>query len=531
MFNFSLRDLLSRISPYLFPFLILLIVATLYMGSSPLYLTNPWDDSNAMLTMGRSIQQGLIPFVDIVEQRGPFIYFLYALGAGISTTSFLGVFVIEVINITLIYYFGTRLTHALTKQTALVPWLALIAPLTLLGTSAFRFGGSPEEFAFTSVLYLLVLLVENDGRFSNMSLPTYFWLGLNLGFIFWNKYSLVGTFAIFFLLCGFYLLFKGRWLHFIRVVTLSLLGFFVAALPILIYYASVGHLDALFNIYFVQNLTSYHVQHMGVIDQLSQLFDLIFKQIYSYIFGWTITALGWILAIRKGHTVTIEIILAFGSIVFVALQKVVFVYYPLVWLPFLALGFIRLAVYICDWLPSRQQTLIKYTLPVIITSLCILGPLLSNASVKHLVPVNGGKSLSGHTYTAQPQFGALMKSEKEHPTLLTLNCIDVGFFLSADTVPVTPYYHRMNMSYKELPIMYDTFKAGMSDGNIDYTVVRVKHALTDDKTSEARQNAAIMSVDSSLKSTLAANYHVVDVAENQNDMYYVLFARNAHPQL
>lgn len=528
MLNFSLRNTFSRIAPYVLPFLIVVIMATLYMGSSPLYLTNPWDDSNAMLTMGRSIQQGLIPFVDIIEQRGPFIYFLYALGAGISATSFTGVFILEVINITLIYYFGTRLSRALTQQTALVPWLALIAPLTLLGTNAFRFGGSPEEFAFTSVLYLLVILIENDGRFSSMSLPTYFWLGLNLGLIFWNKYSLVGTFAIFFLLCGFYLLYRRQLRRFIRVVAMSLIGFLVAALPILLYYVYVGQLYALFNIYFVQNLTSYHVQHIGLMAQLHQLLGLVLKQINYYAFGWALTGIGWLLAIRKGHNVTIEILLALGSIVFVALQKVVFVYYPLVWLPFLALGFIRLAAYTCTWLSSQKQLNLKYILPISITVLCLLLPFMSNASIKHLVPVNGGKSISGNTYTAQPQFGALMKSQKEHPTLLTLNCIDVGFFLSADTVPVTPYYHRMNMSYKELPIMYDTFKVGMADGRIDYTVVRVRHPLENDKTTEARKNAATSSVDASLKSTLSANYHVVDVAANQNDMYYVLFARNSN---
>jgi hypothetical protein len=528
MLNLSLRNTFTRIAPYVLPFLIVLIMATLYMGSSPLYQTNPWDDSNAMLTMGRSIQQGLIPFVDIVEQRGPFIYFLYAIGAGISSTSFAGVFLIEVINIALIYYFGTRIARALTNQDRLVPWIALIAPATLLGTDAFRFGGSPEEFAFTSVLYLLVLLIENDGRFTNMSLPTYFWLGLNLGFIFWNKYSLVGTFAIFFLLCGFYLLFRRQWAHFIRVVAMSLLGFFVAALPILIYYACVGHLDALFNVYFVQNLTSYHVQDMGMKAQIKQLLGLVWTQLNRFALGWIVTILGWIIATRKGHNVTVELLLAFGSIIFVALQKVVFVYYPLVWLPFLALGFIRLAAYVFDWLSVRNPTFTKYVAPVIITVTSMAIPFMYNTSIKHLVPVYGNQSISGRTYTAQPQFGALMQSQKEKPTLLTLNCIDIGFFLGADTVPVTPYYHRMNMSYKELPIMYDTFKAGMTSGEIDYTVVRVKHSLNKDKTPQARENAALKSVDPSLKETLHSNYHMVDVAKNQNDMYYVLFARNTN---
>jgi len=527
MFNFSLRDIFHRLAPYLFPFFILLIMSTLYMGSSPLYQTNPWDDSNAMLTMGRSIQQGLIPFVDIVEQRGPFIYYLYAIGAGISSTTFTGVFLIELVNISLIYYFGSRLARSLTKQTTLAPWLGLLAPLALLVTPAFRFGGSPEEFAFTSVMYLLVVLTENHGRFSTIKLPQFFWLGLNLGFIFWNKYSLVGTFVVFFLLCGFYLLFRRQWLRFIQVVAASVLGFIVAALPIFIYYIAVGHLDALFNIYFVQNLTSYHIQNLTIWEQLHQLLKLIWNQIDRHWFGCILMVVSWILAIRKHDRVTLEMILAVGSIVFVALQKVVFVYYPLVWLPFMAIAMIRLAAYAVDWLNETERVPMHWIAPSLITIACLVLPLFGNTNIKTLVPSSGTTSLNGTTYTAQPEFGSLMQSKKLNPTLLTLNCIDVGFFLSAQSVPVTPYYHRMNMTYKELPIMYDTFRDAMNAQSVDFTVVRVNHSLTRDKTVHERTQAAVDKVNASLKEALAKNYHLVDVAHNNNSSYYALFARNA----
>lgn len=528
MFNFSLRDIYTRISPYLLPMLVVVIMSTLFMGSSPLFQTNPWDDSNAMMTMGRSINAGLIPFVDIVEQRGPFIYFLYAIGAAISSTSFLGVFLIELINITLIYYFATRLARVFTNHTTHVPWLALLAPLTLLVTPAFRFGGSPEEFAFTSVMYLLVVLTENHGRFSTMVLSRFFWLGLNLGFIFWNKYSLVGSFAIFFLMCGLYLLFRREWLRFIKVVGMSVLGFIAAALPIFIYYIAVGHLDALFNIYFIQNLTSYHVQNISLFAQFTQLLDLIWLQIHNHWFGCFLMAISWIIAFKKGHNVTIELLLASGSIVFVALQKVVFVYYPLVWLPFMAIAIIRLTAYSWDWLLKNKSYTLAWQSPLLISIACLVLPLLGNPSIQTLVPVTSETSLNGTKYQAQPQFGALMQEKHTKPSLLTLNCIDAGFFLTGQTVPVTPYYHRMNMTYSKLPIMYDTFSAAMSERSVDYTVVRVKHSIKEDTTDIARTEAAIDAVNETLKAPLAQNYHIVDALNNTQGTYFVLFERNAN---
>ena len=81
------------------PVLILCIVCVLTISSSPLFVTNPWDDSNAMLTMGRSVLHGMVPYQDIIDQRGPFLYAIFTIGAFINQTSFTGVFVLQVINV------------------------------------------------------------------------------------------------------------------------------------------------------------------------------------------------------------------------------------------------------------------------------------------------------------------------------------------------------------------------------------------------------------------------------------------------
>lgn len=528
MSKHTLQDFCRNLVPYLLPILVIVTMATLFMGASPYYQTNPWDDTNAMLTMGRSIQQGLIPFVDIVEQRGPFIYSLYAIAANISNTSFFGVYIVELINILAIYYFATRLARVFSNNVHHAAWLALFAPLVLLGTPAFRLGGSPEEFAFTSVMYLLVVLTENHGRFSTITYPQFFFLGLNLGFIFWNKFSLVGLITIFFLLCGFYLLFRREWIRFLKVVGFSLLGFFVAALPFFIYYIAVGHLSDLFNIYFVQNLTSYHVDDATLMEQFREFVKLIKHQMRDHFIGGVFMISSWVLALLKGHRVTLEILLAGGSIAFVALQKVVFVYYPLVWMPFIAIAMIRLGAYAWVWLSENTNWSFKYVIPVLITLACITVPFQQNHDLKRLVPVTGTVSSNGSTTNdAPPKFGKIMQSRYDKPSLLTLNTIDAGFFLAAQSVPVTPYYHRMNMSYTQLPIMYDTFTKAMNAQSVDYTVVRVRYPMPDNATDAQLKKASVAAVNPAIRSALSKNYHVVSTARNAHNMTYVLFERNS----
>jgi len=72
--------------------LLLVITFAVVSFSSPLYTSNPWVDTNAMFTMGRAWNAGMVPFRDLFEQRGPSMYFLYSLAARISSTNFLEYF-------------------------------------------------------------------------------------------------------------------------------------------------------------------------------------------------------------------------------------------------------------------------------------------------------------------------------------------------------------------------------------------------------------------------------------------------------
>jgi len=79
--------------------LIILIVSavvtiTVVSTCSPLFPFNPWDDANCFFTLGRGIIHGKVPYRDLYEQKGPLLYFLYALAALISEKSFTGAWII-----------------------------------------------------------------------------------------------------------------------------------------------------------------------------------------------------------------------------------------------------------------------------------------------------------------------------------------------------------------------------------------------------------------------------------------------------
>ena len=107
------------------PIIILAVVTLLTVGSSPLFRTNPWDDSNAMLTMGRSMLHGVVPYRDVIDQRGPVLYAVFALGALFKETNFFGVFIVQCLNLLCTYIISYRIAKDMTSE-MIAPQLSLI---------------------------------------------------------------------------------------------------------------------------------------------------------------------------------------------------------------------------------------------------------------------------------------------------------------------------------------------------------------------------------------------------------------------
>ena len=129
-----------------FALLVSFAVLAVCSKNSFLYPMNDWVDVNCFFTVGRGITHGLVPYRDLYDQKGPLLYFVYALAALISEDSFLGVFVIEVLLFALFLYYGGRIAELLSEKPCAF-WLAAAGLAVGIPLSpAFSHGGSAEEF-------------------------------------------------------------------------------------------------------------------------------------------------------------------------------------------------------------------------------------------------------------------------------------------------------------------------------------------------------------------------------------------------
>ena len=251
----------SKLSKMELAFLILAasLTITIVSTSSPLYPFNPWDDANCFFTVGRGIIHGLVPYRDLYEQKGPLLYFIYALTALINEKSFIGGWMVECIMASVFAIFSLKTARLFTEPSkfalALMPAFLGITYTTRL----FNYGGNAEELCFpllTVALYFgLRSIVEGDGLPNNKDALI---CGIITAALFWIKYTFIGFMAGFVIYILVLTIKRRSFARLWSLVWRFLTGFIALTIPILIYFLANGALKYLWEGYFYNNIFLYH---------------------------------------------------------------------------------------------------------------------------------------------------------------------------------------------------------------------------------------------------------------------------------
>jgi len=91
---------------YVYGYCLLISVLFLLIAtkSSPLYPFNNWADANISFTMGKGMMNGKVLYRDLFDHKGPYMYLLFGLGYLISNTSFLGIFIFQIISFSIFLF-------------------------------------------------------------------------------------------------------------------------------------------------------------------------------------------------------------------------------------------------------------------------------------------------------------------------------------------------------------------------------------------------------------------------------------------
>ena len=201
---------------------------------------------------------GKVLYRDLFEQNGPLLYLIHGLSYFISNTTFLGVFIFEVISFSFFLFYSHKLISIFLNIKYSIIVMPLIASV-ILNMENFTYGDSAEEFCLPLITISLYYLIK---YFKNVYPDTegdkYLLInGIIAGCVLWIKFSLLGFWfgwmaSIFICMVVRKNLFNG-----IKGCFIFLFGMALATLPWIYYFGINNSIAPWLETYFYVNIISY----------------------------------------------------------------------------------------------------------------------------------------------------------------------------------------------------------------------------------------------------------------------------------
>ena len=427
--------------------------------NSPLYPMNDWVDVNCFFTVGRGMRHGLTPYLDLYDQKGPLLYVVFALAAWISETSFLGVFLVEAVCFAAFLYFSGRTAEVLSGTPAAYGLAAAALGIGVPLSPAFSHGGSAEELFLPVFALSLYLVLKAMHARKPLTAGQTILLGACAAAALWTKYTFCGLHA------GLALAviawdaadYRGR--NILRMIGRALLGAGLLTAAVLVRYAAAGALPALWQAYFVDNLTRYSQNIRGG-NYAMPLPNLLNNLTWSVPAG---LGLIWLLVTAGKHwrEAAASAAGAAALFIFTYASGRRYPYYAIVMASFGALGFAALFAVIPR--ACRGKRAFRRAAAVLTAGILCLSPA---AALKW----GGNVYLLGTDQSEMPPYRfAETIRQSEDSSLLNYGFLDGGFYFAAESLPETRFFCTLN---NDLPEMQQELRSAISEGKTEYVITR-----------------------------------------------------------
>ena len=442
-------------------FALLVSFGVLIIGSknSFLYPMNDWVDVNCFFTVGRGITHGLVPYRDLYDQKGPLLYFVYALAALISEHSFLGVFVIEVLLFALFLYMGGRMAALLADKPCAF-WLAVSGlGIGIPLSPAFSHGGSAEEFflpVFAGTLYIVLKAMRERRPLTRGRSVV---LGILGAAALWTKYTFCGLFVGLAVAVLIWYLADRMGKALPGTILWALIGAAAASAAVLGWYILNGSVGTLWQVYFVDNLTRYsqNIRSGSYPDPLPNLLNNL---------SWSIPAAlglaGLLIAAKKSWRELLAVVLSAAVLfAFTYASGRKYPYYAMVMACFAPMGFGMLL---------RMVSAAASATKAFRLGIVILAVLIAAVSPVATLHWSNNVYLMGVPKEEMPPYrfaGTIRQAEDQ--TLLNYGFLDGGYYLAANSQPVTRFFCTLN---NDLPEMTEEHRTAIAEGRTAFVVTR-----------------------------------------------------------
>lgn len=434
--------------------------------SSPLYPMNDWVDVNCFFTIGKSLLDGLLPYRDLYEQKGPVLYFIYAIVALFSRKTYFFVYLLEVLTYGLFLFYSGKILKLYLRDNLLISLLVAIEGGLIVVSRAFAHGASVEEMCLFMSAYALFVTLRAMKENRVLSFREALICGIWAGFLLWIKYTMLGLYlglAVFILI--WYIGWGQKWRELFRTIGAFFIGLGAVSASVFLYFAANGAIGDLFTVYFYNNIFLYAKD--PATSRLETIWTCLrstvkFNHVYTYLF---IPGALWALWMaRKDIKIPLLIVLCASGLAFGTYWGGWAIsYYGLVFAVFSVFGFVAIGT-VADKIKLlsvfHASAFTKYALALIgVLSMTIC--CLTNGQNLYLI---------GKSRESMPQYRfAEIINEVDNATLLNFGFLDGGFYYAADVTPSCHFFCTLNV---QAPDMWATQYASVEQAKTDFVVTR-----------------------------------------------------------
>ena len=385
-------------------------------------------DSAIFFMCGKAWMNGLTPYVDFADSKGPLLWLIYGLGYLLNHHSYVGVFWISILFYTATLYIAYKLSRLFLEPRPAALCVAIL-PLALF-FYYWHFEIHAEDFCYTFVMYSLYALCKVIKE-ENLPRSTYMWLCVGMGISFmacllikWNIAGMIGST----MLCVFILSFKHKaWALCIGGMAA---GAIVLALPFVVYFLAFADFGAMIQENFVNTFLTMNGRS-SVLDVLTFDRQMLIKEkltiallVGMAIFTWQYKRYFWLLLCF----LIFRIGIGAGDLG----------HYYTILMPYALCFLIAAAAFIFSKLPQLERWMPLW---------CVLAAVLAVAcNVWHVNDVLCKPDAQRQAYYS----AVYVMSQVEKPKVFWCTSIEGGFGAPVDALPACRYWTKQKGATEEM---------------------------------------------------------------------------------
>ena len=339
---------------------VIAFIFSIYLDLCPFNIEAPKTDSSVFLYIGRAMYNGSVPYLDLFDHKGPMLYFIQLFGYVIGFGSFVGVWVVELLNIFATAYIFYKIARLVTDND-FVSYFAVATVLLFCSHGFFEGGNLVEEYALPWIALSLYIVckffTENSYKSWHIAL-----IGAAMSVVFFLRVNMIGIWVGLILPVVICFIKDKRYKELYRAILLFLGGFFAVAIPIIIYLLCTQSFGAMIDYYFVFNFS--YVDSSSKAGIITFLFDCVLLAPIA-----TLGIVYSVFAHSKSALLRVNLVSLAFAYISASISGRAFKHYGIVLIPFFV---IPLTLFVCDFLKKAKNVKVSTLKKSVLVFICVL---------------------------------------------------------------------------------------------------------------------------------------------------------------